>query len=150
VVRHPMPYGDLVQQICQRFATLADLDSHRCTIEEREEFEPHIEAGNLVFAGVDYGQILNRAEQEADVILWDGGNNDVPFFKPKLSIVLTDPHRPGHEVSYYPGETNVRMADLVIINKVDTATPENIQALVAAACRCRKNSMNPRHRCSVT
>lgn len=139
VVRHPMPYGDLTKQICQRFASLADLDTHKCTIEEREEYEPHIVAGNLLFAGVDYGEILRRAEEEADVIVWDGGNNDLPFFKPTLHIVVTDPHRPGHEVSYYPGETNLRMADLVVINKVDTAAPENIASV-------EKNiaSLNPR------
>lgn len=129
VVRHPMPYGDLTRQICQRFATLSDMDEHKCTIEEREEYEPHILAGNVVFAGIDYAQILQRAEQEADVVLWDGGNNDLPFYKPSLHIVVTDPLRPGHEISYYPGETNVRMADLVIINKVDTALPENVVAV---------------------
>lgn len=138
VIRHPMPYGDLRRQICQRFAALEDLDMHNCTIEEREEYEPHIVAGNLLFAGIDYEEILRRAEQEADVILWDGGNNDLPFYKPTLHIVVTDPHRPGHEVSYYPGETNVRMADLVIINKVDTAAFENV-AIVEANIR----SINP-------
>jgi len=127
VIRHPMPYGDLTKQICQRFATLADLDLHNCTIEEREEYEPHIVAGNIVYAGVDYAEILRRAEEEADVIIWDGGNNDIPFYKPNLHIVVCDPHRPGHEISYYPGETNVRMADLIIINKVDTAVVESIE-----------------------
>jgi predicted GTPase len=131
VIRHPMPYGDLTKQICQRFATLSDLDSYNCTIEEREEYEPHIVAGNLLFAGVDYAEILRRAQQEADVILWDGGNNDLPFYRPDLHIVVADPHRPGHEVSYYPGETNLRMANLVIINKVDTASTENIAAVMA-------------------
>lgn len=131
VIRHPMPYGDLRTQICQRFAGLEDLDKHHCTIEEREEYEPHIVAGNLLFAGVDYAEILRRAEQEADVILWDGGNNDLPFFKPDLHIVVTDPHRPGHEVSYYPGETNLRMANLIVINKVDTASTENIASIMA-------------------
>ncbi len=131
VIRHPMPYGDLTQQICQRFASVADMDAARCTIEEREEYEPHIAMGNLVFAGVDYELILRRAETEADVILWDGGNNDLPFFKPDLDIVVTDPHRPGHEIAYYPGETNLRMADLVIVNKVDTAEPANV-AIVEA------------------
>jgi predicted GTPase len=131
VIRHPMPYGDLTKQICQRYATLADLDLNKCTIEEREEYEPHIAAGNLLFAGVDYSEILRRAEAEADVILWDGGNNDLPFFKPTLHIVVTDPHRPGHEVSYYPGETNLRMANLVIINKVDTAALENVATVEA-------------------
>lgn len=127
VVRHPMPYGDLTKQICQRFASLSDLDSHKCTIEEREEYEPHIVAGNIVYAGIDYAEILRQAEEEADVILWDGGNNDLPFYKPNLHIVVTDPHRPGHELSYYPGETNVRMADLVVINKVDTAPADNVK-----------------------
>ena len=131
VIRHPMPYGDLRKQICQRFATLADLDKHECTIEEREEYEPHIVAGNLLFAGVDYAEILRRAQEEADVILWDGGNNDLPFYKPDLHIVVTDPHRPGHETSYYPGETNLRMANLVIINKVDTASTENVASVMA-------------------
>ncbi|MCG3136377.1 MAG: hypothetical protein HJJLKODD_00208 [Phycisphaerae bacterium] len=126
VVRHPMPYGDLREQICQRFATLADLDTHHCTIEEREEYEPHIIAGNLVFAGIDYEKILRAAEREADVILWDGGNNDTSFFKPDLYITVADPHRPGHELAYYPGETNLRIADLVVINKVDTAKHEDI------------------------
>lgn len=139
VIRHPMPYGDLTKQICQRFGTLADLDLHKCTIEEREEYEPHIMAGNLLFAGADYAETLRCAEAEADVILWDGGNNDLPFYKPTLHIVVTDAHRPGHEVSYYPGETNLRMADAVIINKVDTASMENI-ATVEANIR----SVNPR------
>ncbi len=139
VIRHPMPYGDLSQQICQRFASVADMDAHKCTIEEREEYEPHVAMGNLVFAGVDYELILRRAETEADVILWDGGNNDMPFYKPDLNIVVADPHRPGHELSYYPGETNVRMADLVIVNKVDTAEPGNV-AIVEANVR----SINPR------
>ena len=134
VIRHPMPYGDLTKQICQRYGSVADLDLHKCTIEEREEYEPHITAGNLIFAGVDYELILRRAEMEADVILWDGGNNDLPFYKPDLNLVVADPHRPGHELSYYPGETNVRMADIVIINKVDTAEPEKI-ALVEANVR---------------
>ncbi|MGQ9501647.1 MAG: cyclic 2,3-diphosphoglycerate synthase [Anaerolineae bacterium] len=121
VVRHPMPYGDLARQAVQRFADFADLDRHQCTIEEREEYEPHLERGTVVYAGVDYAAILRQAEQEADIIVWDGGNNDWPFFKPDLSIVVTDPHRAGHELSYYPGETNLRMADVVIINKIDTA-----------------------------
>ncbi|MBI4422698.1 MAG: GTPase, partial [Elusimicrobia bacterium] len=129
VVRHPMPYGDLTRQVCQRFASLKDLDLHQCTIEEREEYEPHIIAGNVVFAGVDYEKILRAAEKEADIILWDGGNNDFPFYTPALAIVVTDPHRPGHELSYYPGEANLRMADLVIINKVDTAAPEAVAAV---------------------
>ena len=131
VVRHPMPYGDLSKQICQRFGSVADLDLHKCTIEEREEYEPHITAGNLIFAGVDYELILRRAEMEADVILWDGGNNDLPFYKPDLNIVVADPHRAGHELSYYPGETNMRMADIVIVNKVDTAEPEKVAQVEA-------------------
>ncbi|MBK8028462.1 MAG: GTPase [Chloroflexi bacterium] len=120
-VRHPMPYGDLSVQAVQRFASYADLDLHECTIEEREEYEPYIERGAVIFAGADYEAILRRAEQEADVIVWDGGNNDTPFFASSLHIVVVDPHRPGHETSYHPGETNVRMANIVIINKVDTA-----------------------------
>jgi predicted GTPase len=126
-IRHPMPYGDLAAQRCQRFATLEDMDRHHCTIEEREEYEPHVVAGNIVFAGVDYEMILREAEKEVDVILWDGGNNDTPFFRPDLYITLVDPHRPGHEVTYYPGETNLRLADLVIVNKVDTAEAKNIE-----------------------
>ena len=126
VIRHPMPYGDLVKQACQRYAKLSDMDLHKCTIEEREEYEPHIAAGNILYAGVDYGEILRRAEAEADVILWDGGNNDLPFYMPDLHIVVTDPHRPGHELAYYPGETNLRMADVVIINKVDTAEASKV------------------------
>lgn len=128
-VRHPMPYGDLTQQICQRFAHLDDLDRHKCTIEEREEYEPHIRDGNVVFAGVDYEKILRTAEKEADVILWDGGNNDLSFYRPSLYIVVADPHRPGHEVKYHPGETNARMADVVVINKVGTAKPEDVETV---------------------
>ena len=120
-VRHPMPYGDLVSQKVQRFATYEDLDRHNCTIEEREEYEPHLDRGVIVYAGVDYEAILREAEKEADVVVWDGGNNDLPFYKPDLHIVVADPHRAGHELSYYPGESNVRMADVVVINKVDTA-----------------------------
>jgi len=131
VVRHPMPYGDLARQAVQRFASVADMDEAECTIEEREEYEPHTAMGNLVFAGVDYEAILRRAEQEADVVLWDGGNNDTPFYRPDLNIVVADPHRPGHELRYYPGETNVRMADIVVINKVDTADLEAIQTVEA-------------------
>ena len=127
VVRHPMPYGDLRKQVCQRFATFEDLDKYECTIEEREEYEPHIRNGVIVYAGVDYEKILREAEREADVIVWDGGNNDLPFYKPDLHIVVADPHRPGHELKYYPGEANLRMADVVVINKVDTAEPENIE-----------------------
>jgi predicted GTPase len=135
VVRHPMPYGDLTKQACQRFAELADLDRHECTIEEREEYELHISNGNLLFAGVDYQQILAAAEQEADVILWDGGNNDMPFFRPDLLITVADPHRPGHETRYYPGETNFRMADIILINKVNTAEEADIATIEANARR---------------
>jgi predicted GTPase len=127
VIRHPMPYGDLRKQVVQRFSSYEDLDRHRCTIEEREEYEPHIDRGNVVYAGVDYEKILQEAEKEADVILWDGGNNDVPFIYPNLHIVVADPLRPGHETSYHPGETNLRMADVVIINKVDSASLENLE-----------------------
>jgi len=126
-IRHPMPYGDLRKQIWQRFATYEDLDKHECTIEEREEYEPHIDNGIIVYAGVDYEKILIEAEKEADVIVWDGGNNDLPFYKPDLHIVLADPHRAGNELTYYPGETNLRMANVVIINKVDTADPKNVE-----------------------
>ena len=125
-IRHPMPYGNLVRQEVQRFAEYGDLDEHECTIEEREEYEPHIDAGVVVYAGVDYEKIVRQAEKEADIILWDGGNNDFPFYLPDLQIVVADPHRPGHEVSYYPGETNSRMADVFVINKVDTADPANV------------------------
>lgn len=128
-VRHPMPYGDLTKQICQRFAKLEDLDLHHCTIEEREEYEPHIRAGSVIFAGIDYEMILRQAEKEGDVILWDGGNNDMAFFRPDLYIVVADPHRPGHEIKYYPGETNARMADVVVINKVGTARPEDVETV---------------------
>ncbi len=133
-VRHPMPYGDLTRQICQRFASYADLEREECTIEEREEYEPLIDQGFVVYAGIDYEMILRRAEQEAEVVLWDGGNNDTPFFRPDLHIALLDPHRPGHEVGYYPGETNFLMADLLIVTKVETARPENVER-VLANCR---------------
>jgi len=126
VIRHPMPYGDLAKQVCQRFETIADLKKHKTTIEEMEEYEPHIDRGAIVFAGVDYGKILEEAEKEADVIVFDGGNNDFPFYQPDIHIVIADPHRAGHEVMYHPGETNLRMADVVIINKIDTAEPECI------------------------
>ena len=125
-IRHPMPYGDLAKQAVQRFATLDDLKKHECTIEEMEEYEPHINTGTIVYAGVDYEAIVREAEKEADIILWDGGNNDMPFYKPDLSIVVVDPHRPGHERLYYPGETNLLMADVVVINKIDTADTEDI------------------------
>ncbi|BAJ63353.1 MULTISPECIES: cyclic 2,3-diphosphoglycerate synthase [Anaerolinea] len=125
-IRHPMPYGDLVKQAVQRFETYADLDKHECTIEEREEYEPHLDNGVIVYAGVDYEKILRQAEQEVDIILWDGGNNDFPFYVPDLYIVVADPHRPGHELAYHPGETNVRAADVFVLNKVDTARPEDV------------------------
>jgi predicted GTPase len=129
VVRHPMPYGDLRKQAVQRFATYEDLDRHECTIEEREEYEPHLDRGLIVYAGVDYEAILRRAEEEADIVLWDGGNNDLPFFKPDLQITVVDPHRPGHEMRYWPGESNVRMADVIVINKIDTADFEDVQVV---------------------
>jgi predicted GTPase len=129
VVRHPMPYGDLVKQAVQRFADYDDLDKHECTIEEREEYEPHLDRGVIVYAGVDYEAILRQAEKEADVVVWDGGNNDFPFFKPDLWITVADPHRPGHETTYYPGETNFRSADLIVINKMDTADYEGVQEI---------------------
>jgi predicted GTPase len=132
-IRHPMPYGDLVKQKVQRFATYADLDKHECTIEEREEYEPHIDKGIIVYAGVDYGAILRRAEKEADVILWDGGNNDFPFYQSDLEIVVADPHRAGHELAFYPGETNFRRAKVIVINKMDTAKPEGIATVLASA-----------------
>src|SRR5512146_629412 len=129
VVRHPMPYGDLAAQAVQRFATLQDLDRQHCTIEEREEYEPHIAHGTTVYAGVDYERILREAEREADLILWDGGNNDTPFYRSDLEIVVVDPHRPGHELAYYPGEVNFRSAQVLVINKVDTAKLEDIQTV---------------------
>lgn len=129
VIRHPMPYGDLRKQVCQRFSTLEDLDKYECTIEEREDYEHHILNGVVVYAGVDYEKILREAEKEADVIVWDGGNNDLPFYKPHLHIVVADPHRSGHELKYHPGEANLRMADVVIINKVNTANPKNVEAV---------------------
>ncbi len=132
VLRHPMPYGDLLKQVVQRFEHYEDLEAADATIEEREEYEPHIEEGNLVFAGVDYERILRAAEAEADVILWDGGNNDTPFIRPDLHIVVVDPHRPGHELRYHPGETNLRMADVCVVNKVDSASQEGIDAVVSS------------------
>lgn len=127
VVRHPMPYGDLRKQICQRFTSLEDLDKYECTIEEREDYEPHLRNGFVVYSGIDYQKILREAEKEADIILWDGGNNDLPFFKPDLHIVVTDPLRAGDELTYYPGEANLRMADVVVINKVNTASKEEVK-----------------------
>jgi predicted GTPase len=131
VVRHPMPYGNLLEEIVQRFASYKDCERQHCTIEEREEYELLVENGIVVYAGVDYGQVLQRAEEEADVIVWDGGNNDTPFFRPDVHIVLFDPHRPGHELRYYPGETNMRMADIAIINKVDSASQQNVETVRA-------------------
>ncbi len=131
VIRHPMPYGDLEAQRVQRYEFLEDMDRHDCTIEEREEYEPHIDRGNVLYAGVDYGAILEEAEQEADIILWDGGNNDLPFYKPDLLITVVDPHRPGHELRYHPGEANVRLADVVVINKVDSAEQEHVDTVTA-------------------
>lgn len=130
VIRHPMPYGDLVKQKVQRFATYEDLDRHECTIEEREEYEPHIDNGIVVYAGVDYGAILKQAEKEADIILWDGGNNDFSFYKSDLEIVVVDPHRAGHELRYHPGETNFRRADVIVVNKIDTADPEKVKLVM--------------------
>ena len=138
VVRHPMPYGDLSQQAVQRFADHADLDRHGCTIEEREEYEPHINRGIVVYAGVDYERILHAAQEEADVIVWDGGNNDLPFYRPLIHIVVTDPHRPNHELGYHPGEANLRMAHAVIINKIDTAEPQGV-----ATVRANIQNANP-------
>ncbi len=136
-IRHPMPYGDLTRQVCQRFATYDDLDRHECTIEEREEYEPHIDNGFVVYAGVDYEKILRRAEQEADVILWDGGNNDTAFIRPDLQITLVDPHRPGHELSFYPGQTNFLTAQLLVVNKVNTAEPANVEQVLES---CRRHN----------
>jgi predicted GTPase len=130
VLRHPMPYGDLTKQAVQRFERYEDLDAADATIEEREEYEPHLAEGNIVFAGIDYGAILERAEQEADVVVWDGGNNDTPFIRPNLHLVVVDPHRPGHELRYHPGETNLRMADACVVNKIDTAPEEGVEAVL--------------------
>lgn len=141
VVRHPMPYGDLAAQKVQRFATIKDLEKHRCTIEEMEEYEPHIARGMVVYAGVDYEAILREAEKEADIVLWDGGNNDTSFFRPDLTITVVDPHRPGDEISYYPGQTNLRLADVVVINKIDSAYPEDVNEV-----RANVRRTNPRAR----
>ncbi|HKZ87705.1 MAG TPA: cyclic 2,3-diphosphoglycerate synthase [Candidatus Bathyarchaeia archaeon] len=141
VVRHPMPYGDLAKQIWQRFATYGDLDKYNCTIEEREEYEPHLDSGVVVFAGVDYQKILGEAEKEAEVIVWDGGNNDLPFLKPDLHIVVADPHRAGHELAYYPGEANVRLADVVIVNKVDTADPAKVELVKENVASVNPNAL---------
>jgi predicted GTPase len=139
VLRHPMPYGDLVKQAVQRFERYEDLDAADATIEEREEYEPHIAEGNIIFAGIDYAAVLAQAEEEADVLVWDGGNNDTPFLTPDLHIVVCDPHRPGHELRYHPGETNLRMADVCLVNKVDTAAPENVEAVLESI-----RTVNPR------
>jgi predicted GTPase len=138
-VRHPMPYGDLEAQRVQRYATLEDLDTYETTIEEREEYEPHITTGTIIYAGVDYGDILARAQAECDVLLWDGGNNDLPFYVPTVHVVVADPLRAGHETSYYPGETNLRMADVVVVNKMDSASLEQVTELMATIDR-----VNPR------
>ncbi len=139
VIRHPMPYGDLSAQKVQRFATLDDMKRHKCTIEEMEEYEPHIDQGFVVYAGVDYAAILAEAEKEADVVLWDGGNNDIPFYVPDVHITVVDPHRPGHELTYFPGRVNLAMADVIVINKIDTATPEGINKVRASI-----RAVNPR------
>jgi predicted GTPase len=139
VVRHPMPYGDLTAQRVQRFATFEDLDAADVTIEEREEYEPHLRRGTVVYAGVDYGEILERAQRECDVLVWDGGNNDYPFYRPTVHLVVADPLRAGHETSYYPGETNFRMADVIVINKIDSATSEQVASVERAA-----SEVNPR------
>jgi predicted GTPase len=140
VLRHPMPYGDLTRQAVQRFETFEDIDASDPTIEEREEYEPHVAEGNLVFAGIDYAAILSQAEAEADVIVWDGGNNDTPFIAPDLHVVVCDPHRPGHELRYHPGETNLRMADACVINKTDTAPPEGVDAVLNSIHRLNPNA----------
>lgn len=139
-VRHPMPYGDLAAQAVQRFDCYDDMEKHSCTIEEREEYEPHISAGNTVFAGVDYGAILASCEKEFQLIIWDGGNNDIPFYRSDLAIVVADPLRAGHEQTYYPGAVNFRMADIILINKIDSATPEQIAAVEEAAARLNPNA----------
>jgi predicted GTPase len=141
VVRHPMPYGDLVKQAVQRFASIKDLKAQNCTIEEMEEFEPHLDRGSIVYAGVDYEAILRRCEKEADVILWDGGNNDLPFFRPDVHITVSDPLRAGHEQSYHPGEANFRMAHVIVINKIDSASPEQVGAVRASIQQCNPQAV---------
>jgi predicted GTPase len=150
VVRHPMPYGDLVAQRVQRFATFEDLDDANVTIEEREEYEPHIRTGTVVYAGVDYGEILEQAQKECDVLLWDGGNNDIPFYRPTVHITVADPLRAGHETTYYPGETNFRMAGVIVINKIDSATPEQIAEVEKAAAELNPRAMVIKARSPVT
>ena len=140
-IRHPMPYGDLAKQAVQRFAEYSDLDKHECTIEEREEYEPHIDNGVIVYAGVDYEKILRQAEQEVDIVLWDGGNNDLPFYETDFHIVVADPHRPGHEVAYHPGEANALLADVFVLNKVDTASPEGVLAVRESLRKLNPNSI---------
>ena len=140
-IRHPMPYGDLAKQAVQRFATLDDLKKHDCTIEEMEEYEPHINRGTIVYAGIDYEAIVRQAEQEADIILWDGGNNDLPFYQTDLLIVVVDPHRVGHEETYYPGETNLRMADVVVINKIDSAKNKDVETLKKTITRVNPSAV---------
>lgn len=140
-IRHPMPYGELARQGVQRFASYADLDRHKCTIEEREEYEPHLDRGTIVYAGVDYAEILAQAEKEADVIVWDGGNNDFAFYRPDLQIVVADPHRPGHERTYHPGETNIRLADVVVLNKVGTTDYANVEAVRASVSQINPNAV---------
>ena len=150
VVRHPMPYGNLVAQRVQRFQTLEDLDAANVTIEEREEYEHHIRTGTVVYAGVDYGAILEQAQQECDVLLWDGGNNDISFYRPTVLLTVLDPLRPGHEVSYHPGETNLRMADVLVINKIDSATPEQIAAVERSIADTNPTAMVIKARSEVT
>jgi predicted GTPase len=135
IVRHPMPYGDLKKQVCQKFISLSDLDNHKCTVEEREEYEPYLEKGLTVYAGTDYKKILNLAERESDLILWDGGNNDTPFYKPDLYIAIADAHRPSHEISYYPGEINFRNAGVIIVNKIDKDLTRNVKVILKNASR---------------
>jgi len=149
-VRHPMPYGDLAAQAVQRFAELADLERHHCTIEEREEYEPHIASGTVIYAGVDYGAILEQAQAECDVLLWDGGNNDIPFYRPDVWIALVDPLRAGHEVTYHPGETNLRGADVILINKMDSATPEQVAQLERTIAEVNPGAMLVRANSKVT
>jgi predicted GTPase len=140
-IRHPMPYDpDLTKQICERFATYEDLDKYNCTIEEREEYEPYLDMGGIVYAGVDYKKILEETEKECDIIIWDGGNNDFPFIKPNLHITIVDPHRAGHEISYYPGEVNLRMADVIVINKIDTAKNEDVEEVKRNISKCNPNA----------
>ncbi|OIO80307.1 GTPase [Candidatus Pacearchaeota archaeon CG1_02_32_132] len=140
-IRHPMPYGDLKKEVVQRFANYADFEKNKCTIEEREEYEPWVERGMVIYAGVDYEKILKEAEKEADIIIWDGGNNDLPFYKPDLHIVVTDPHRAGHELLYHPGEANFRMADVIVINKMDTAPKEGVEKVLANIKSCNPNAI---------